>query len=514
MSRVQKVQTVSLFDESDFAEIKRDISKPVLNAKKKLLMNSEPNIDEIREVYKHILTFISKRELVIYGGTALDAAFKSIGQTGFYDEWNLGDIDFYSSSLNDIIDLANYLYDKQFKDVTVGEAVHDETYALRVNGNLYCEFSYVPKRILHYIPRLNVKHKIMDWSGKLLVVHPHYAFIDMLRMFTDMTAAFRWEKQYDRLNQMNTYFPLPDYSIQIIPKLEPESDVKKIMDEIYHNFANKDDVKPYLILNGIMAYNFYVATSRKEMNNDEIKDVTLTVPFLDFICQSEDTTNETHIRIGNELLEFVKSIAPKKELVNIEEFNPFFQLYKKSYVIYYNRRPIIQVVDGSNQCIPSNKLKSGKIIGCYQSTLLSLMIFRFRAEVDKSEDNNYSTDLEKIYGWASSNLIKMANLYRHHFNKGPLDDSLFEELVTTCDGKFITPDRLAAKKRSNRKKAGKRPRFEYKPSDFFQMAEEDREKFKPENFIFKNTAGTRITNEKFKVIGRSRSDSNDDDSQD
>jgi len=493
----EKLPSIYLFDQNDYSEIKKDIAIPVFNAKKKVLTNSQPSIIEIRNVYKDILSFISERKLIIYGGTALDCALKSVGQPGYYNEWELGDIDFYSTSLTDIIDLANNLHIKGYVGVTVSEALHVETYALFVNGKLYCEFSYVPKKIVGYIPYLIVDHKFDNWKSKLKVVHPHFAFIDMLRMFTDMSAGFRWEKQYGRLQQMNLYFPLDDYSQKEIPVLEPEDDVKTLMDLIYKDFIVQPGIIEYLILTGILAYNFYMVSATKELNNgrkdEKYADLSLMVPFLDFICQSEDITTKTYQRIGNELLDFVKAKAQDADLVSYEEFNPFFQFTNRMLVIYYDKRPVVRIIDGSNKCIPLFSVKSGKKIGCYQATLLSLLVFRFKARVERSSPDDYNSVLEKIYNWTASNLIKMANIYRHTFHKSPLDDSLFQELVTNCDGLFITPDRLAMAKRNARRLAGKRVKFDYKPAEFEKMNDESKEKFDPSLFLFGNSAGTIMT---------------------
>jgi hypothetical protein len=509
---------ISLLSEQDFKEIDDNISEAVMNAKKKVLTNADPTITEIRTVYIEILKFISERNLIIYGGTALDVALKSIGKKGFYNEWDLSDIDFYSSSLVDIIDLSNYLYRKGYVGVQVKDVVHDETFALFVNGKLYCEFTYVPRKILSYVPFMTINYKFFGFNNKLNVVHPHFSFIDMLRMFTDMTACFRWEKQYSRLEMMNDGFPLVDYSSMGYENIHPSNNIEKLMGLIYKEFIDKKGIIEYLILTGVLSYNFFIDNAVKTLNDEpsrkdnQIKPLSVVIPFLDFVCQSIDGTHDTYIRIGNELLNFVKNKAPKQELVTYKEFHPFFQFTQRMFIIYYDEEPLIRIIDGSNKCFPTITLKSGKKVGCYQSSLLSLLIFRFKAYAEIQSENDYNVKLYKIYSWMSSQLIKMANEFRHHFKQTPLDEGLFQELVSTCDGHFTTPERMAGAKRNKRVQAGKKAFvIDHKPAEFFARSEEKQENFQPENHLFRNSAGTIINNDTQKLIGNVKRRGNDSD---
>jgi len=512
---------ISLMNEQDFKEVKEDISEAVMNAKKKVLTNAEPSITEIREVYITILSFISDRNLIIYGGTALDIALKSAGEKGFYNEWDFSDIDFYSSSLVDIIDLSNQLYDKGYIGVHVKDVLHEETFALYVNGKLYCEFTYIPRKILTYVPTLSINYKFANFNKKLNVVHPHFSFIDMLRMFTDMTACFRWEKQYSRLEMMNKSFPLIDYTNIGYENIQPSENIKKLMSDIYKDFIDKKDIIDNLILTGFLSYNFFVDNAVKTLNDEpsrkdhQLKQLSVVIPFLDFVCQSKDGTNDTYISIGNQLLSFVTKYAPKPELITYYEFHPFFQFTQRMFIIYYDKEPLIRIIDGSNKCFPTMTLKSGKKVGCYQSTLLSLLIFRFKAYVEIQSDHDYNVKLYKMYSWMSSQLVKIANEFRHHFKLGPLSEGLFQELISTCDGYFTTPERITLAKRNKRVKAGKKAFvIDHKPAEFFQRTEEKQENFQPDKHLFRNSAGTIINNDSYKLIGvtkKKNTESSDDD---
>ena len=90
----------------------------------------EPTIDEFNKVKKIILNYIKKNKKIIYGGFAIDLYIKNINpKDKIYNDHEFKDVEFYSyDPLNDLKNLCDILYNKDFKEVIGRQAQHSETY--------------------------------------------------------------------------------------------------------------------------------------------------------------------------------------------------------------------------------------------------------------------------------------------------------------------------------------------------------------------------------------------------
>ena len=138
----------------------------IKNAQQAQLYLVEPRISEIQHINKIILTFIKSQKRKIYGGYGLNLLIlDSNPKDAIYQAEDMPDIDFYSPEpLQDLIELCNILHELGFKKVSGREAMHKETYSLRVNGHLYCDITYMPA---------NIYHKIKYLFLKIYLCHPH-----------------------------------------------------------------------------------------------------------------------------------------------------------------------------------------------------------------------------------------------------------------------------------------------------------------------------------------------------
>ena len=127
-----------MFRVDDVDIIKSNIYDIQDNAMVKYKTTYEPTYAEYKEVQKAILTFISDRKKIIYGGYGQNLLIKVKNkEDAFYKETDTPDIEFYSEEpLKDIIELSNYLYKKEFKHIQATGGIHPKSWALRFgNGH-------------------------------------------------------------------------------------------------------------------------------------------------------------------------------------------------------------------------------------------------------------------------------------------------------------------------------------------------------------------------------------------
>ena len=156
-------------------EFKSNYPNIMKKIKKKKLVDIEPKLIEINQVYKLILDFIKKNKRKIYGGFALNKLLINKNKSyAIYDDTDVPDIDFYSPDpIEDLINLCDELSKYGFKSVQGSEAQHSETYVIFVNYQEYCNISYMPKNIYNKIKFI----KIDDF----IYVDPWFMMIDYFR---------------------------------------------------------------------------------------------------------------------------------------------------------------------------------------------------------------------------------------------------------------------------------------------------------------------------------------------
>ena len=130
-----------LFTKDDVELMDKYIDELTKKAKKKKMVLIEPYEDEIKKVSSIILKYVRENKRKIYGGYALNLLIKEKSpDDAIYSEEDIPDIDFYSPDpLNDLVKICNLLYQSGFKPVRGSEALHKETYSIRVNTQLYCD---------------------------------------------------------------------------------------------------------------------------------------------------------------------------------------------------------------------------------------------------------------------------------------------------------------------------------------------------------------------------------------
>jgi hypothetical protein len=160
-----------------------------------------------------VADFIRERNLVVYGGQAIDSALRLAGHPGLYDDTALPDWDFYSPRhAADAYDLADLLAARfaphRFR---VFRALHLQTVRIRcdaLSADTVADLSFLPAAVYDYLP-------VLVRDG-LRSVHPHWQYADQhlalsapFGRFPHENVFYRWPKDVVRHRLLFEHYPVP-----------------------------------------------------------------------------------------------------------------------------------------------------------------------------------------------------------------------------------------------------------------------------------------------------------------
>lgn len=476
---------MALYKQGDIELLAENWSNIMAEAEKERLAVLEPTLEEMKDVHEIILEFVRANKRKIYGGFALNLLVKDKDKKdAIYKDNKIPDIDFYSPDpIGDLMKLCNILHQKGYKSVTGREAMHQETYSLSVNYMTYCDLSYVPRNIYNKMPFIE--------ANNLILIHPHFMFIDYLRMMTDpLISYWRFEgdlKSYRRFFLLQKHYLFPKAKTEIKIK-EKTPTLQTALSMVFQFLLNRNSI----IVTGLYAYNYYLYES-KILDSKESSNMSLIqVPYYEFISSDYRTD---FFALINHLKSNV--IIPQDKLTSTE-FYPFFQFTGHSVEIYLDSQLICRIYNNNKKCFPYLDLPAIKFntvensvekhkkhtvrMGTFPITLLYSLISIMRARTnDNINDKN-------LYYQVVGNLLESRSFYFDKYKKNYLDDTPFREFVVKCIGETIQPERQRRLLIESRKKKNKRYTFTYEP--------ENGVKEPATNYEFANSSGNQINNPK------------------
>lgn len=420
-------------------------------ANRRYLENYEPTIDEINSVYSIIKQYIIDNNLIIYGGYAQNALIKEKKvEDAFYGEYDTPDIEFYSvNPLQDLVNICDILYKKDYKYVEGVEGVHSETYKVFVNFLNYADCSYMPKNIFENMPTIKI--------DGMRMTHPHFMFVDALRNYVDpMTSYFRLTKAFPRFTKLIYHYPFNLNNM--FNKIVYDSNITDNK-EMYNRILNfAVDLK--LIVIGHKAFNRLIKKSK-------MKELYLVQePYFEFISHNfindrDKIYKRLKSKYGNDI-KYVK-------------LNPFFQFFDKSVIFYYKEEMILKLYGRNEKCLVYDYSEKSKIYyGSYNLQLVYLLGNYFLGQVNQ---NNF---IKTSYMTMVTRLIYAKNKYLDENKMNSLSKSPFEEFTLDCLGEPVNQLRESRLKIVKNIKERKRVKYRYTPKG---------EPGKVPDFRFSNSSG-------------------------
>ena len=274
--------------------------------------------------------FIIERDLILFGGLAIDYALRIKGDHIYPDDQR-PDFDFLSpKNVDDAYDLADILHKAGFEDVGTIRGIHVQTMKVRTNFVWVADIGYAPVDVFNKIPTIN-------YQG-MRIVHPDYQRMDIHLAFCFPFSGqpredlfHRWSKDLKRFNLFEKYYPIT--STEKI-KLKTKKITGKLTLPI---IGNGKDLK--LALHGFAAY----AIIRKSLDElCAIIDIPLsTIPRLS-IDFPDKFTIVLESPIDNNLIVFASpwpesvfdipfDTSTSASTSAIKKFSPYMDIYPETY---------------------------------------------------------------------------------------------------------------------------------------------------------------------------------------
>jgi hypothetical protein len=186
----------------------------IIQKKKKKDTYTKPNL------FFSIESFIQKKKLIGYGGTAINHALPK--ESKFYQEDDIPDYDFFSTQpTEDIRELADLLT-PHFPNVEVKPAMFPGTYKLFVNYLPLVDITHIDEELFHTL-----------WADSFQKEGIRYVPYNYLRMSMYQELArpmgdiSRWTKIFQRLSLLNKHHPFLIRNCNVKPSEKIPSSIVK-----------------------------------------------------------------------------------------------------------------------------------------------------------------------------------------------------------------------------------------------------------------------------------------------
>ena len=193
--------------------------------------------DDIRKIIKIVEDFIQRKNLICYGGTAINNILPEDDQ--FYNkEAEIPDYDFFTTNaLEDAQELADIYNKAGFTDVEAKSGAHNGTYKVFVNYIPVADITDLVKPIFN-----SMKKDAIRVNG-ILYAPPNFLrmsmFLELSRPAGDIS---RWEKVLKRLTLLNKNYPLTSidcHKVDYQREMENRENEDKIYENVRSTFVNQ-----------------------------------------------------------------------------------------------------------------------------------------------------------------------------------------------------------------------------------------------------------------------------------
>lgn len=231
---------------------------------------------QLIKTIKILVDFLKKKELLCYGGTAINNILPKEDQ--FYDfDVEIPDFDFYSPrALEDAVELSKIYYSNGLEEVEAKSGIHKGTYKVFVNFIPIADITYIPENIYSSLKKdAKVKKGIYYTPVEYLRMS---MYLELSRPQGDIS---RWEKVLKRLFLLNKNFPLKYKicsNVFTFDKILEEKKNKKIM-----NILKDALIEDKVVFFGGFSLNLLskYATKKQKINIEHLHtfDVLSVTPF-------------------------------------------------------------------------------------------------------------------------------------------------------------------------------------------------------------------------------------------
>jgi hypothetical protein len=210
------------------------------------------NSEDIKKIIKIVEDFIKRKNLIAYGGTAINNILPEEDQ--FYNkEIEIPDYDFFTvNALNDAKELADIYFKEGFTDVEAKSGQHHGTYKVFVNYIPVADITHIPKAIFNSLKKDSMR------VGGILYAPPNFLRMSMyLELSRPAGDISRWEKVLKRLTLLNKNYPLTSINCNTVDFQRKMHDKTPNDEDIIYENVKKTLVDQGVVFFGGFAISLY-----------------------------------------------------------------------------------------------------------------------------------------------------------------------------------------------------------------------------------------------------------------
>jgi len=238
------------------------------------------NSPEIKRIITIVENFLRKKQLICYGGTAINNILPK--QEQFYNkDIEIPDYDFYSSNaINDTKELVDLYVSNGFQEVEGKSGQHHGTYKVFVNFIPVADITYIPKELFNAIKKESIKVAGVLYSPPNLL--RMNMFLELSRPAGDIS---RWEKVLKRLTLLNKNYPLSAKQCTAV-QFQRQMEDSEYDDNIYEN------VQRTLIDQGVVFFGGYALSMYSQYMPKNLKRQLEKIPDFDVLSEEPMLTSQ------------------------------------------------------------------------------------------------------------------------------------------------------------------------------------------------------------------------------
>ena len=281
-------------DKMTFSDCELAILREAVSTSEEKQARKIANTKEIAEMITILENFLRRKQLICYGGTAINNILPK--QAQFYNrDTEVPDYDFYSSNaLDDAKELADLFNEHGFDEIDAKAGVHFGTYKVFVNFIPIADITF-----LHPVIFKSIRREAIQIDG-ILYAPPNFLRMNMyLEISRPDGDVSRWEKIYKRLVLLNKYYPftvnMDCNNVQFQRKMEHDKDKSA---DIYYK------VRDALVDEGVVFFGGYAARLYSTYMSANNKEIVKKIPDFDVLAEDPD-------RCANILMERLRTAGHK-----------------------------------------------------------------------------------------------------------------------------------------------------------------------------------------------------------
>jgi hypothetical protein len=238
------------------------------------------NSEDIKKIIQIVENFIKRKNLICYGGTAINNILPSEDQ--FYNkEVEIPDYDFFTvNALHDAKELADIYYKEGFTDVEAKSGQHHGTYKVFVNYIPVADITLLPKGIYNSLKKDAIR------VGGILYTPPNYLRMSMyLELSRPAGDISRWEKVLKRLLLLNKNYPITNLNCNSI-------EFQRVMDNPIESDEIYDNVRTTLVNQGVVFFGGYAISLYSQYMPKNLRHKLQKVADFDVLSNDPENTAE------------------------------------------------------------------------------------------------------------------------------------------------------------------------------------------------------------------------------